>query len=117
MNHISLKEIGLDIYAKSPNAQEAFWPVPSLISYTGVTGRLGLLHCKRFLTQFCYLVFSWSACTVEHSGVPLPALDSTQIKNLIWLSRTLVNVMGEYFGNEIVQSCGKVYETEITKMG
>ena len=36
-------------------------------------------------------------CIVKHSGVPLSALDSTQIKNLIWLSRTLVNVMGEYF--------------------
>ena len=31
---------------------------------------------------------------VKHSGVPLPALDSKQIKNLIWLSRTLANVMG-----------------------
>ena len=51
------------------------------------------------------------------SEVPLPALDSTQIKDLIWLSRTLVNVMGEYFANEIVQSCGKGYETKVTKMG
>ena len=29
----------------------------------------------------------------------------------------IVNVMGEYFANEIVQSCGKGYETEVTKMG
>ena len=43
----------------------------------------------------------------KHSGVPLPALDSAQINNLIWLSRTLINVMGEYFANEIVQSRGK----------
>ena len=48
---------------------------------------------------------------------PLPALDSKQIKNLIWLSGTLANVMGEYFANEIVQSCGKGYETEVTAMG
>ena len=54
---------------------------------------------------------------IKHSGVPLPALDSKQTKNLIWLSRTLVNVMEEYFANEIVQSCGKGYETEVTKMG
>ena len=57
------------------------------------------------------------ACIVKHSGVPLPALDSKQIKILIWLSRTLANVMEEYFANEIVQSCGKGYETEVTKMG
>ena len=73
------------------------------------------IHCKKgkvVLTQFGYLTFLLSAC-----GVPLPALDSKWIKNLIWLSRTLANVMGEYFANEIVQSCGKGYETEITKMG
>ena len=58
-----------------------------------------------------------SACIVKHSGVPVPALDSKPIKNLILLSRTLVNVMGEYFANEIVQSCGKEYETEVPKMG
>ena len=39
------------------------------------------------------------------------------VKNLIWLSRTLANVMGEYFANEIVQSCGKGYETDVTKTG
>ena len=39
-----------------------------------------------------------------------------QIVNLIGLYRTLVNVVGEYFANEIVQSCGKVYETEVTKI-
>ena len=70
---------------------------------------------KVVLTQFGYL--SFLVCTVKHSGVPLPALDSTQIKNLIWLSRTLVNVMGEYFANEIVQSRGKGYETEVTAIG
>ena len=47
------------------------------------------------LTQFGYLSFLLSACIVEHSGVPLPALDSKQIQSLIWLSRTLVNVMGD----------------------
>ena len=44
----------------------------------------------------------------------MPALDSTQTKNLIWFSRTLVNVMIEYFANEIVQS---IVENEVTKMG
>ena len=76
--------------------------------------------CKKgkvVLTQFSYVSFLLSACIVKHSGVPLPALDSKQIKNLIWLSRTLANVMGEYFANEIVQSCGKGYETEVTKVG
>ena len=63
------------------------------------------------------LVTSVSSCIVKHSGVPLPVLDSKQIKNLIWLSRTLANVVGEYFANEIVQSCGKGYETEVNKMG
>ena len=68
---------------------------------------------KVVLTQFGYVSFLLSACIVNPSGVPLPALDSKQVKNLIWLSRTLVNVMGEYFSNEIVQSCGKWYETEV----
>ena len=35
--------------------------------------------------------------------VPLATLDSQTVKNLIGLSRTLVNVMGEYFANEIVK--------------
>ena len=77
-------------------------------------------HCKKgkvVLTQFGYLSFLSLVCIVKHSDVPLPALDSKQIKNLIRLSRTLANVMGEYFANEIVQSCGKWYETEVTKMG
>ena len=59
---------------------------------------------KGVLTQFGYISFLFSACIVKQSGVPLPALDSTQIENLIWLSRTLANVI-EYFANEIVQSC------------
>ena len=78
------------------------------------------IHCKKgkvVLTQFGYLSFLSLVCIVKHSDVPLPALDSKQIKNLIRLSRTLANVMGEYFANEIVQSCGKWYETEVTKMG
>ena len=77
-------------------------------------------HCKNgnvVLTQFGYLSFLLLVCIVKHSEVPLPALDSKQIKNLIRLSRTLANVMGEYFANEIVQLCGKGYETEVNKMG
>ena len=67
------------------------------------------VDCKKgmvVLTEFDYFSFLLSAC-IKHSGVPLAALNSKQIKNLIWLSRTLVNVMGEYFANEVVQSCGK----------
>ena len=40
------------------------------------------------LTQF-------TVCIVKHSGVPLSALGFSQINNLIWLSRTLVSVVGE----------------------
>ena len=41
------------------------------------------------LTQFGYFsFFLLSACIVNHSGVPLPVLDSKQIKNVIWLSIT-----------------------------
>ena len=56
-------------------------------------------------------------CLHCYSGVLLPALDSTQINNLIWLFRTLANVVGEYFANEIAQSCGKEYKTEVATMG
>ena len=62
---------------------------------------------KVVLTQFGYLSFLLSACIVKHSGVPQPALDSKQTKNLIWLSRTLANVMVEYFANKIVHSFRK----------
>ena len=78
------------------------------------------VHCKKgmvVLTQFGCFSFLLSACVVEHSGVPLPALDSKQIKKLSWLSKTLANVMGEYIANEIVQSCGIGYETEVTALG
>ena len=43
MNHISLKKYRPRCYVKSPTAQEAFWPIPGLISCIGMTGRLGLL--------------------------------------------------------------------------
>jgi len=36
---------------------------------------------------------------------------------VIRVSRTLENIMGECFANEIVQWCGKGYEIEVTKMG
>ena len=87
------------------------------IYYIELCTKLVTCHCKKgkvVLTQFGYLSFETLVCIIKHSGVPLPALDSTQIKNLIWLSRTSVNVMREYFANEIVQSCGKGYETEVT---
>ena len=76
--------------------------------------------CKKrkvVLSQFGYLSFLSLVCIVKHSGIPLPALDSTQIKNLIRLSRSLANVMEECFANEIVQSCGKGCETEVTAVG
>ena len=46
-------------------------------------------------------------CVIKHSGVPLPALDSKQIKYLIDLAfqNISINVMEDYFANEIVQSC------------
>ena len=66
------------------------------------------------LTQFGYLSFLLIVGIVKRSGVPLPALDSTQTKNLIWFSRTLVNVMIEYFANEVVQS---IMEKGVTKIG
>jgi len=39
------------------------------------------------------------------------------IPTVIRVSRTLENIMGECFANEIVQWCGKGYEIEVTKMG
>ena len=60
---------------------------------------LRIYHCKKgkvVLTQYGDLSFLSLVWIVKHSGVPLPALDSKQIKNLIWFSRTLVSVMGEY---------------------
>ena len=52
-------------------------------------------NAKVVLTQFGYITFHLIVCIIKHSEVPLPALDSKQIKNLIWFSRSLVNVMGE----------------------
>ena len=71
---------------------------------------------KVVLTQFSYLGCLLPVCIVKHSGVPPPALDCTQINNLTWLSRTLVNVMEEYFAKEIVQPCSERCKTEVTKM-
>ena len=51
----------------------------------GTVGIASIYHCKKgkvVLTQFGYLSFLSLVCIVKHSGVPLPALDSTQIKNL-----------------------------------
>ena len=68
-----------------------------------------VLYCcdTYIITELSVVVFVLlNAITVKSHS--LPALDSKQNKNLIRLSRTLVNVMGEYFANEIVKSCGKV---------
>ena len=76
------------------------------------------MYCKNgkiVLTQFGYLSFLLHVCIVKHSGVPLRALDFTQIKNLIWLFRTPLNVMDECFVIETAQSCGNRYETKVTK--
>ena len=63
------------------------------------------------------MVTSFSSCLHALLNIvkSLPALDSKQIKKLIWLSRTMS--WENTFANEIVQSCGKGYETEVTKMG
>ena len=41
-------------YTKSPTAQDAFWPIPGLISYAGVTGSMQeielICHDKRIHT-------------------------------------------------------------------
>ena len=60
-NHTSLKNRPMTrCYAKSPTAQDAIWPIPGLISCTGVTGRWGLLSCAqnaaRWLVLFKRLV-------------------------------------------------------------
>ena len=44
MNHISLKKYRPRCYVKSPTAQDAFRPIPGLISCAGVTGRWELLY-------------------------------------------------------------------------
>ena len=39
VNYISLNKEGRrSCYVKSPTAQDAFWPIPGLISCAGVTG-------------------------------------------------------------------------------
>ena len=47
------------------------------------------------MTQFGYIILLLIVYIIKHSEVQMPALDSKQIKNLIWFSRSLVNVMGE----------------------
>jgi len=37
MNHIFLKKNRPRYYSKSPTVQNTFWPIPGLISITGVT--------------------------------------------------------------------------------
>ena len=69
------------------------------LTFTSVSYKLvSVVHCKNakvVLTQFGYITFLLIVCIIKHSEVQLPALDSKQIKNLIWFSRSLVNVMGE----------------------
>ena len=73
-------------------------------NWVEVTVALTVIYKKERL--FCGY-FSFFLSTTPWSPIYCwPALDSEQIKNLIWLSRTLVNVMEGYFANEIVQSCG-----------
>ena len=59
---------------------------------------------KVVLTQYGDLSFPLLVRIVKHSGVPLPTSDSKQIKNSIWLSRTLANVTGEYFADELLSN-------------
>jgi len=59
---------------------------------------------KRLIwTKFGYLSF-YLFCIIEYSGVPLPVY----IPKMLRFSRTLVNVMGECFDNDILQHCGKI---------
>ena len=89
--------------------------------YSDVDTLRQLYHCKKgkvVLTQFPLTCLhslvprpAWNeaiVCIVKHSRVLLPALD----KNLIWLSQTSANVMGQY----IVQLCGKGYEIDLLKL-
>ena len=98
-------------------------------------GPLGVLLVWSFSTYLCWLAMgflvdgvhykkrrvvwfnlvtsvSYFFCIIKYSGVPLPALHSKVIR----VSRSLENIMGECFANEIVQWCGKGYEIEVTKM-
>ena len=75
------------------------------------------IHCEKgkiVLTQYVYLSVLLTVCIVKHSGVPLPALDSTQIKNLVWFSRTLVVVTRTLV---VVTSFSFHVEKEVTKIG
>ena len=65
------------------------------------------------LTQFGYFSFLLLVSWTQWS--PTTCFRFQTDYNLIWISRTLVNVMEEYFPNEIVQSCVKQHETEVIK--
>ena len=66
--------------------------IPAITSSLSTTIKCRCCICSR------YCAFT---CIVKHSAVPLPALHSSQSNNLIWLSRTLAHVMGQYFANEL----------------
>ena len=55
MNHISLNTKGRPrCYVKSPTVQDAFWPIPDVISYAGVTGSWGLLSHAQNVVSWPY---------------------------------------------------------------
>ena len=67
-NHHSLGcewPLGLDV-KQTPNAQDAFWPIPGLISCAGVTGSVGITRHAR-ATQMAGLKSSHSHSSVAYS--------------------------------------------------
>ena len=64
------------------------------------------LYWFKFGFYFCFSTRLDLVCIIKHiTGVPLPSLDLG-----IWL----VNVMGEYFANEVVQCCRKRHKIDAT---
>ena len=57
---ISLKKNRPRCCVKSPTAQDAFQPIPGLISCAGVTGRWGLLSCALHAAR--WLALSMDVC-------------------------------------------------------
>ena len=56
----------------SPTVQDAFWPIPGLISYGGVTGRWGVLsHAQNGMSEVVpiqYLPLDDVSCIFGHLG-------------------------------------------------
>ena len=79
-----------------------------------------MVHIKKKLCQhsecFSERAFCNASIPQGPSGKQLASANCLR-STVIRVSRTLENIMGECFANEIVQWCGKAYEIEVTKMG